>query len=40
MQQAVSEKRSLFRERENDHERYGETNKESKMFVAIATENE
>ena len=44
MQQAVSEKRRLFREwqrtrGENDQKRYKKANKECKMAVAIAKEN-
>ena len=44
MQQAVSEKRRLFREwqrtrEENDQKRYKEANKECKRVVAIAKEN-
>ena len=44
VQQAVSEKRRLFRERqrtreENDQKRYNEANRECKRVVAIAKEN-
>ena len=44
VQQAVSEKRRLFREwqrtrEDNDQKRYKEANKECKMVVAIAKEN-
>ena len=44
MQQAVSEKRRLFREwprtrDENDQKRYKEANKECRMVVAIAKDN-
>ena len=44
MQQAVSEKRRLFREwhrtrEENDQKRYKEKNKECKRVVAIVKEN-
>ena len=44
VQQAVSEKRRLFREwqrtrGENDQKRYKKANKECKMDVAIAKEN-